>query len=86
MNRGRLARLDERGKGMNTDRDQTQTSNDDTAAIDQVEDRVQAEMKRLEGNAKERAGQGMQNSELEREGRQLKEEGENELSEQDSQQ
>ena len=75
---------------MNTDQDKTQTSNDDTAkdtaTVDQVEDRVQAEMKRLEGNAKERAGQGMQNSELEREGRKLKEEGENELSEQESQQ
>ena len=68
---------------MNTDRDATQT-NDDTATVDQVEDRVQAEMKRLEGNAKERAGQGMQNSELEREGRKLKEEGESELSNQES--
>jgi len=72
---------------MNIDRDQTQTSNqDDTATVDQVEDRVQAEMKRLEGNAKERAGQGMQNSELEREGRKLKEEGEGELSDQESSQ
>ena len=75
---------------MNTDRDQAQTSNhdtaDDTANVDQVEERVQAEMKRLEGSAKERAGQGMQNSELEREGRRLKEEVENELSEQEAQQ
>lgn len=70
---------------MNTDQDQTQAGNkdtaNDTATVDQVEERVQAEMKRLEGNAKERAGQGMQNSELEREGRRLKEEGESELSE-----
>ena len=71
---------------MDTDRNQTQTSNDDTATVDQVEDRVQAEMKRLEGNAKERAGQGMQNSELERQGRKLKEEGESELNDQDSRQ
>lgn len=70
---------------MDTNRHQTQTS-DDTATVDQVEDRVQAEMKRLEGNAKERAGQGMQNSELEREGRRLKEEGESELSDNESQQ
>ena len=73
---------------MNTDREQTQASNDDTAndtaTVDQVEERVRAEMKRLEGNAKERAGQGMQNSELEREGRKLKKEGESELSEPDS--
>jgi uncharacterized protein YjbJ (UPF0337 family) len=67
---------------MDTDRNQTQTSNDDTATVDQIEERVQAEMKRLEGNAKERAGQGMQNSELEREGRKLKEEGESELNDQ----
>ena len=71
---------------MDTDRNQTQTSNDDTATVDQVEERVQAEMKRLEGNAKERAGQGMQNSELERAGRELKEEGESELNDRDSQQ
>lgn len=70
---------------MNTDRDNTQTSNqDDTATVDQVEDRVQAEMKRLEGSAKERAGQGMQNSELEREGRKLKEEGESQLNEEEA--
>jgi uncharacterized protein YjbJ (UPF0337 family) len=43
-------------------------------------------MKRLEGNAKERAGQGMQNSELEREGRRLKAEGESELNDQESEQ
>jgi len=67
---------------MDTDRNQTQTSTDDTATVDQVEERVQAEMKRLEGNAKERAGQGMQNSELEREGRKLKEEGESQLNDQ----
>ena len=75
---------------MNTDQDKTQTNSpdtaNDTATVDQIEDRVQAEMKRLEGNAKERAGQGMQNTELEREGRKLKEEGESELSEQESQQ
>jgi uncharacterized protein YjbJ (UPF0337 family) len=74
--------MDEREKGMNTDQDQT--SNDDTATVDQIEDRVQAEMKRLEGSAKERAGQGMQNSELERDGRELKEEGESELAEKES--
>ena len=71
---------------MNTDRDKTQTSNDDTATVDQIEDRVQVEMKRLEGSAKERAGQGMQNSELERAGRELKEEGESELNDRGLQQ
>lgn len=71
---------------MNTDQDKAQTGDNDTATVEQIEDRVQAEMKRLEGSAKERAGQGMQNSELESEGRKLKEEGENELGEQESQQ
>jgi uncharacterized protein YjbJ (UPF0337 family) len=52
------------------------------APIDKVEERVQAEMKRIEGSAQERTGQGLQDKELEREGRKLKEEGEKELKEQ----
>ena len=38
-------------------------------------------MKRVEGRAKERVAQGLQDSELEREGRELKEEGKRELEE-----
>ena len=53
----------------------------ETVTIDDVEDRVQAEMKEIEGRAKERAGQGMHDEELEREGRELKEEGKQELEE-----
>jgi uncharacterized protein YjbJ (UPF0337 family) len=53
----------------------------ETVVIDDVEDRVQAEMKEIEGRAKERAGQGMNDEELEREGRELKEEGKQELEE-----
>ena len=56
----------------------------ETVTIDDVEDRVQAEMKEIEGRAKERAGQGMQDEELEREGRKLKEEGKQELEEERS--
>ena len=51
----------------------------ETVTIDDVEDRVQAEMKEIEGRAKERAGQGMHDEKLEREGRELKEEGKQEL-------
>lgn len=59
---------------MEKDRIEGQTGEPETATIDAVEERVQAEMKEIEGRAKERAGQGMQNEELEREGRRQKEE------------
>jgi hypothetical protein len=54
----------------------TQDETGETAPIDEVEGRVEAEMKRIEGRAKERVAQGLQDEELEREGRELKEEGE----------
>ena len=57
----------------------TQEETGETAPIDEVEARVEAEMKRLEGRAKERVAQGLQDGELEREGRELKEEGKREL-------
>ncbi|HXG92258.1 MAG TPA: hypothetical protein VNN73_07800 [Blastocatellia bacterium] len=50
--------------------------------VDDVEDRVQAEMDRIEGRAKERAGQGLQDEELEREGRRQKEKAKERLEEQ----
>ncbi len=56
----------------------TQDETGETAPIDEVEGRVEAEMKRIEGRAKERVAQGLQDEELEREGRELKEEGERE--------
>ena len=59
----------------------TQEDENEPAPIDKVEERVQAEMKRIEGNARERTGQGLQDKALEREGRKLKEEGEKELEE-----
>lgn len=64
---------------MEKDRTETQTDAGDTVTIDDVEERVQAEMKEIEGRAKERAGQGMQNEELELEGRQQKEEARQEI-------
>ena len=63
---------------MEIDKDKvvTQEESGEPAAIDQVEERVEAEMKRAEGRAKERVGQGMDDKELEREGRDLKDAGE----------
>ena len=60
----------------------TQEETGEAAPIDQVEGRVEAEMKRIEGSARESVAQGMQDKEREREGRELKEEGERELDEQ----
>ena len=57
----------------------TQDEMDEPAPIDQVEDRVEAEMKVIEGKAKEQVAHGLQDPELEREGRRLKQEGEREL-------
>jgi hypothetical protein len=59
----------------------TQDELSEPAPIDQVEERVDAEMKRIEGEAKERVAQGLQDKELEREARDLKEEGEREKEE-----
>ena len=66
---------------MEIDKDNVVSQDDsgEPAAIDQVEERVEAQMKRAEGRAKERVGQGLQDSELERKGREQKEEGEDDL-------
>ena len=66
---------------MEIDRDHivTQEETGEPAAIDQVEDRVEAEMKRLKGEAKKLVADGLQDPELAREGERLKEEGEKEL-------
>jgi hypothetical protein len=60
----------------------TQEETGELPAIDEVEGRVEAEMKRLEGAARESVAQGTQDAEREREGRELREEGERELKEQ----
>jgi hypothetical protein len=60
----------------------TQEETGEPAAIDEVEGRVEAEMKRIEGKARESVGQGMQDEAVERDGRELREEGERELEEQ----
>ena len=60
----------------------TQEETGELSPTDEVEGRVEAEMKRLEGSARESVAQGTQIPELEREGRALREEGERELEEQ----
>ena len=57
----------------------TQEDLDEPAPIDQVEQRVEAEMKVIEGKAKEQVAHGLQDEKLEREANRLKEEGEREL-------
>ncbi len=57
----------------------TQEETGEEAPSEVVEGRVEAEMKRIEGSAREAVGQGIQNEEVELEGRRLKEEGERAL-------
>jgi uncharacterized protein YjbJ (UPF0337 family) len=60
----------------------TQSETGELPPVDEVEDRVEAEMKRIEGRAREAVGQGLQDERAETEGRELREEGERELEEQ----
>ena len=57
----------------------TQDEMNEPAPIDQVEDRVEAEMMVIEGKAKEQVAHGLQDEDLEREAQQLKQEGERNL-------
>jgi hypothetical protein len=58
----------------------TQDETGEPAAIDQVEDRVEAEMKRLEGEAKKFVADGLQDNKLAQEGERLVEEAERDKS------
>ena len=58
----------------------TQDETGEPAAIDQVEDRVEAEMKRLAGEAKKFVADGLQDDKLAQEGERLVEEAEREKS------
>lgn len=60
----------------------TQEETGGEAPVDQVEARVEAEMRRIEGSAREAVGQGLQNPEVEREGREQREAGERAVEEQ----
>ena len=57
----------------------TQDELDEPAPIDQVEDRVEAEMKVIEGQAKEQVADGLQDEKLKREAQRLQREGASEL-------
>lgn len=59
----------------------TQEETGELPPVDEVEGRVEAEMKRIQGRARESVGQSMQDERVEREGRELREEGERELDE-----
>lgn len=68
---------------MDLDKDKivTQDELNEPAPIDQVEERVGAEMKKLEGEAKRQVADGLDDPKLAREADRLKEEGERELDE-----
>ena len=57
----------------------TQDELDEPAPMDQVEERVDAEMKKLEGNAKRDVAEGLHNERLAREGERQVQEAEREL-------
>jgi hypothetical protein len=57
----------------------TQDELGEPAPIDQVEQRVEAEMKQLEGSARKDVAEGLRNKKLAREGERLRKEGEREL-------
>ena len=65
--------------GIDKDHIQTQEETGEPAAIDQVEGRVEAQMKKLEGEAKKQVADGLQDDELAREGERLVDEAEREL-------
>ncbi|HYO62379.1 MAG TPA: hypothetical protein VER08_01855 [Pyrinomonadaceae bacterium] len=69
---------------MEIDKDEvvTQEETGEPAAIDEVEGRVEAEMKVIEARAKEGVAHGLQDKRLEEEARRLEQEGERELAEQ----
>jgi len=57
----------------------TQDELDEPAPIDQVEERVEARMKKLEGAAKKNVAEGLNNDDLAKHGKRLEDEGEREL-------
>ena len=64
--------------GIDKDRVLSQSETGEPAPIDQVEDRVEAEMKRLKGEAKKQVADGLQDQELADEGERLVQEAERE--------
>ena len=71
---------------MDLDKDKIVTQDDlnEPAPIDQIEDRVEAKMKKIEGEAKSQVADGLNDEELAREGQRLQDEGDRELKESES--
>ena len=65
--------------GIDRDHIQTQEETGEPAPIDQVEERVEAEMEKLKGEAKKLVADGLQDDELAREGERMMEEAERKL-------
>ena len=65
--------------GIDKDHIQSQSETGEVAPIDEVEGRVEAEMKKLRGEAKKHVADGLQDEELAQEGERLVEEAEREL-------
>ena len=65
--------------GIDKNHIQSQSETGEVAPIDQVEERVEAEMKKLRGEAKKHVADGLQDEELAQEGERLVEEAEREL-------
>jgi uncharacterized protein YjbJ (UPF0337 family) len=68
--------------GIDKDHVLSQSETGEPAPIDQVEDRVEAEMKRLKGEAKKQVADGLQDQELAKEGERLVQEAEREKNDQ----
>ena len=60
---------------------QTQEETHEKAPMDKANDRVEAEMKLIESEAKEQVAQGLQDPKLAREAEELRQEAENDLKE-----
>lgn len=71
--------------GIDKDNIQTQDETGEPAAIDQVEARVEAEMKKLKGEAKKHVADGLQDEELAHEGERMVEEAKRELKQKENQ-
>ena len=65
--------------GIDKDHIQTQDDTGELAPIDQVEERVEAEMEKLKGEAKKLVADGLQDDKLAREGERLMQEAERKL-------
>jgi uncharacterized protein YjbJ (UPF0337 family) len=66
---------------MDFDKDKmvSQEETGEKAPMDQVEERVEAEMEKLKGEAKKRVGEGLQDEEIVRDGERLMEEAQRKL-------